>query len=112
MIEDNKSLVEAMDNEWAGMPDDSEMNAEEFTEEFNALVDTKTGEILSEQEATAVDPGVQDALPKDARWHRREARRLLIGKKGMSHAKKIERMQRAIDHLSEAITMTIEADDE
>ncbi len=85
---------------------------DDFKDTEAGPVDTNTGEILTEQEATAVDPGVQKEIPKNARWHRREARRLLIGKKGMSHAKKIERMQRAIDHLSEAITLTIESGEE
>lgn len=59
----------------------------------------------TEHEKQAVDKGVQDALPKDARWHRREARRLLAGKSGLTDTQKIERMQRAAKHLNAALHM-------
>lgn len=59
----------------------------------------------SPEEMAAVDKGVQAALPKDARWFRREARRLLIGKEGLDAAGKIERMKRARAALDKAIAL-------
>lgn len=47
-----------------------------------------------------------DGPAKDARWHRREARRLLVGKPGLTDEQKIERMQRAQAHLEQAIALT------
>lgn len=64
-----------------------------------------TYDLNTEAEKVAVDEGVQAALPKDARWHRREARRLLIGKSGMSDEKKVMRMKRAIAELEAAVKM-------
>lgn len=79
----DKSLVEAMDNDWAGMPDD-----------------TKN----TEAEATAVDEGVQEALAAPtARWHRREARKSLIGRSGLSNEEKVAQMKKAIAHLNAAV---------
>lgn len=69
----------------------------------------------TQAETEAVDKGVQENLPyQDARWHRREARRLLIGKKGMTDDEKVQRMLRAKKHLEQAIEMTIvgEADED
>lgn len=62
----------------------------------------------TEQEMVAVDAGVQDALPKDARWHRREARRLLGGKSGLTNDEKVKRMNRSIEHLMEARDMLLD----
>lgn len=59
----------------------------------------------TEAEQVAVDDGVQAELPKNARWHRREARNLLIGKSGMTDAEKIVRMQQAVSHLEKAMEM-------
>jgi len=75
----------------------NKMTPQEFVDEANSLMKN------TEAEKAAVDEGVQAALPKDARWHRREARRLLWGKKGMADEQKIERLERAYDHLAEAI---------
>lgn len=58
-----------------------------------------------EDEATAVDEGVQEALPKDPRWHRRQARKLLIGTSGLTNAQKIARLKQAVEHLNTAVQM-------
>lgn len=65
------------------------------------MTDTKN----TEAEQEAVDSGVQAELPKDARWHRREARRLMVGRGGMTANQKRERVERARDHLNEALTL-------
>lgn len=57
----------------------------------------------TETEQTAVDEGVQAEMPQNARWHRRQARFLMIGKKGLTHAQKVERMEKAADHLAIAL---------
>lgn len=59
----------------------------------------------TEAEQVAVDDGVQDALPEDARWHRREARKLLIGKSGMTDSQKIESLSAAMGHLKSALAL-------
>lgn len=64
-----------------------------------------TYDLNTPEEQEAVDKGVQDALPQDARWHRREARRLLVGKKGMTDEQKIARVIRAQNHLAIALDM-------
>ena len=65
--------------------------------------------MASQAEAEAVDAGVQDALPKDARWHRREARKLLVGKSGLTAEEKVERIDLAIELLEKARTMMVAA---
>ncbi len=62
----------------------------------------------TEAEATAVDEGVQKEIPKDARYHRRAARKLLIGKKGLSKKAKYRQITRAIAHLEKARDMIAE----
>lgn len=62
----------------------------------------------TQAEKEAVDKGVQAELPKDARWHRREARRLLNGKKGLTNEQKVERMERAKSHLEQSIALEIQ----
>lgn len=57
----------------------------------------------TEAEATAVDEGVQNALPMDARWYRREARKKLIGKSGMNAEQKRARVEAARDLLNKAL---------
>jgi hypothetical protein len=63
----------------------------------------------TQAEKEAVDKGVQQALPQDARWHRREARRLLVGKPGLTNEQKVKRMQRAKEHLETAIALEIQS---
>lgn len=59
----------------------------------------------TEAEATAVDEGVQNALPFDARWYRREARKKLIGKSGMTAEQKRARVESARDLLNKALEL-------
>lgn len=62
----------------------------------------------TEAEATAVDEGVQEALAvpaPTARWYRREARRLMIGKSGLSEAQKLSRVKEAHTLLGNAIAL-------
>ena len=70
------------------------------------LVSTKTypqSMVNTEAEMVAVDAGVQAALPKDARWFRRNARSLMIGRSGLSNEQKIARMEQAIESLQAAV---------
>lgn len=65
-------------------------------------IDPDTGEVVKTYWAE---------MPKSARWHRREARRLLVGKSGLTEAQKIERIQEAMQHLSTALILMAEGDD-
>lgn len=78
-----------------------QMTPKQFVGTVNDLKNTQA-------EKEAVDEGVQAELPKDARWHRREARRLLVGKKGLTNEQKVERMERAKSHLEQSIALEIQ----
>ena len=68
-----------------------------FSDEDGSNKTTYSLNTQAEQEA--VDPGVQEALLQNARWHRREARRLLGGRSGLTKTEQVERINQAIAEL-------------
>lgn len=74
----------------------------------DVVLDEPTKKIWDEAKNTKAyeaDQKAWDDNAPGARWHRKEAQRLIKGKKGLSDEDKVVRMQRAVKHLNAAINM-------